>query len=145
MRTLLIAAALIAPALALSAAPALAAGPITVEKPWARPAASKSLPSAAYFTLRNSGPADVLEGVSTPVARASAHMTMDHGGMSMMHASPATPIPAGGMVEFKPGGLHVMLEGLKAPLAAGDRVPLTLTFKKAGKVVVDVPVQPTAP
>ena len=129
----------------LVAAPAVAAGPISVEKAWVRPAA-KGLPtSAAYFTIRNTGPADSLEGVSTPAGRASLHMSMNHDGMMMMHGMSAVPVPAGGAVSFAPGGYHVMIEGLKAPLTAGQTTPLTLRFAKAGKIEVQAPVRPTAP
>jgi copper(I)-binding protein len=46
-------------------------------------------------------------------------------------------VPAGGSVELKPGGYHVMLMKLAAPIAAGDSVPVTLTFERAGEVQVD--------
>lgn len=131
-------------ALFLAAAPALAA-PITVEKAWVRPAA-KGLPtSAAYFIVRNSGPADSLQAVSTPAGRASLHMSMAHDGMMMMHAMTAVPVPAKGAMTFAPGGYHVMIEGLKAPLVAGQKTPLTLSFTNAGRVTVQAEVRPTAP
>jgi copper(I)-binding protein len=52
-------------------------------------------------------------------------------------------IPAGGAVQFRPDGLHVMLVGLKGPFKAGQTKVMTLRFQKAGKVqapfhVVDV-------
>ena len=50
-------------------------------------------------------------------------------------------VPAGGKTALEPGGLHVMLIGLKAPLKEGDKFPLTLTFAKAGKVDVEVIVE----
>jgi hypothetical protein len=46
----------------------------------------------------------------------------------------AVTIPAGGKVEFKPDGLHVMLVGLKGPLKAGGMQEMTLRFQKAGTV-----------
>jgi copper(I)-binding protein len=57
----------------------------------------------------------------------------------------AIELPAGKTVELKPGGLHIMLVGLKAPLKAGDRFPMKLTFAKAGEVTVDVMVQAAGP
>ena len=45
---------------------------------------------------------------------------------------------------LKPGGLHVMLMGLAAPLKKGQRVPLTLTFEKAGSIEVEAMVQGVA-
>ena len=44
-------------------------------------------------------------------------------------------------MRFQPGGLHVMLFGLKQPLKAGEHFPLTLEFEKAGKVEVQVQVE----
>ena len=46
-----------------------------------------------------------------------------------------------GPVKLQPGGFHIMLLGLKQGLAAGSRLPLTLTFEKAGSVQMDVPVE----
>lgn len=139
MRTaLILAAALLAP-------PALA-GPIQVERAWARPVAAGLSTSAAYMTLRNTGRTpQTLTGVSTPAARASVHESMNHGGMMMMHAMGPVVVPPSGAVEFKPGGLHVMLEGLKRPLKPGDRLPLTLTFKDGPPVRAEAQVRSTAP
>jgi copper(I)-binding protein len=55
---------------------------------------------------------------------------------SMMTMAPAGPvtIPAHGRVEFAPGGLHVMLMGVKRPLVDGHRQVMTLTFAHAGRV-----------
>jgi copper(I)-binding protein len=53
-------------------------------------------------------------------------------------------VPAGGTVSLQPGGLHIMLIDLKEPLRQGETFPLTLTFAKAGKVAVDVPVKSPA-
>jgi copper(I)-binding protein len=44
-------------------------------------------------------------------------------------------------VVLKPGSYHVMLIGLKKQLTAGEKIPLTLTFEKAGNISVTVPVQ----
>jgi copper(I)-binding protein len=53
----------------------------------------------------------------------------------------AVELPAGKAVELKPGGLHIMLMGLKAPLKEGDKFPLRLKFEKAGEVTVTVNVE----
>ena len=50
-------------------------------------------------------------------------------------------VPAGGAVELKQGGLHVMLLDLKRPLAVGDRFQLTLRFAKSGDKTVEVEVR----
>ena len=63
---------------------------------------------------------------------------MDNGVMKMRELTDGLAIPAGGTVALKPGSYHVMLIGLKKPLAAGDLFPLTLNFEKAGNVSVTV-------
>lgn len=49
-------------------------------------------------------------------------------------------LEAGATVKLQPGGLHIMLMGLKPPLKEGDRVPLTLRFDQAGEVKVELHV-----
>jgi hypothetical protein len=75
-------------------------------------------------------------------------MKMD-GDVMKMRAVPSLALPAGKAVELKPGGYHVMLMDLKAPLAKGSTVPLTLVFKDAqgaeSKVELQVPVSAQAP
>jgi copper(I)-binding protein len=66
------------------------------------------------------------------------------GDVMRMRQLDAIELPAGKAVEFKPGGLHLMFMDLKAPLAAGATVPLTLRFEKAGEQTVQVPVRAAA-
>ena len=60
-----------------------------------------------------------------------------------MKMRPAGPmeIPPGIALELEPGGLHVMLMGLQAPLVEGESFALTLTFERAGAVEVTVPIR----
>ena len=128
--------------------PALAQGTgntsITVEQPWARATPGGAKTGAVYMTLDNkSGTADRLTGVSSDVAdKLQIHeMKVENGVMKMREIAGGLPIPAGGSVALKPGSYHVMLIGLKKPLTAGEKFPLTLTFEKAGNISVTVPVQ----
>ena len=50
-------------------------------------------------------------------------------------------MPAGGKAELKPGGYHIMLIGLKEPLADKENVEIVLEFQKAGKVTVNAAVK----
>lgn len=114
------------------AASARPAGPIAALGAVIRPA-PKGLPStAAYLTLTNAGDRPV---VLTGARCACAEMVMAHRSFAeggVMHMAPAQPvIPAHGRLSFAPGALHLMLTGLKRPIAPGDRVPLTLTFDHA--------------
>jgi periplasmic copper chaperone A len=117
---------------------------ITVEQPWSRATPTGAKTGAVYMTLDNkSSTADRLTGASSDVAdKLQIHeMKVENGVMQMREIPGGLPIPAGGSVMLKPGGYHVMLIGLKKPLIAGEKIPLTLTFEKAGNISVTVPVQ----
>ena len=91
-----------------------------------------------------------LVGVSTPAAGiAEVHEMKMDGDVMKMREMPALDLPAGKTVNFKPGGLHVMLMDLKQPFTKGNRVPMTLRFKDAtgveSKLTVMLPVAMTAP
>jgi periplasmic copper chaperone A len=86
---------------------------------------------AGYMRVLNEGAAAVrLVGGETPAsATVEVHMmSMDNGVMRMRPASEGLEIAPGASVELKPGGYHLMLIGLKAPLTEGSSVPLTLIF-----------------
>lgn len=136
------------PAAEQPAAPAEAAASVAVEGAWARPAkadAAMGATSAVYFTLHNAGTADdALVGAKAEAVagKAEVHETvMDASGAMKMQPAPKVAVPAGGAVEFKPGGLHVMLMDLKKDLAEGDTFQVTLTFEKSGEKTVDVTVK----
>jgi copper(I)-binding protein len=61
--------------------------------------------------------------------------------MRMRELEKGLEIPAGGTVTLAPGGFHLMLIGLTAPLKAGTRVPVTLVFEKAGSIDIELDVQ----
>jgi periplasmic copper chaperone A len=85
---------------------------------------------------------DVLVSISTPAATtAEVHETKMEGDVMKMRAlEKPLAITAGSTIILEPGGLHVMLTGLKAPLKKGEVVALELMFEKAGVVKLDVPV-----
>jgi copper(I)-binding protein len=96
-----------------------------------------------YLTIINSGvQADKLLGASSPAAGAvTLHaMTVDGKVMQMRPVPDGIEIPAGGTVTLDPNGLHLMFEKVTAPFKAGDSVPVTLTFAKAGKVELELKV-----
>lgn len=117
-------------------------GKLTVQDAWARPASSGEN-GAAYFVITNGTTADdTLLSVSSDIAAATeVHMSMmDGNGVMSMQMQEAVDIPASGKVEFKAGGLHVMFVSLTRDLKIGDTITLTLNFKGAGSVVIEVPV-----
>lgn len=123
--------------------PAMAqTGALEINHAWARATPGKSDIGAAYLTIE-SPTADRLVAASTPAAKEAQLHTMTMTGMVMkMRPLAALNIPAGHPIALAPGGVHVMLIGLKSPLKAGQSFPLTLTFAKAGQRTVDVAVEP---
>ena len=121
--------------------PAATLGGLHVMQPWARASIGAGKTGVVYLSLGNHGPADRLIAVETPVAgKAALHGHTEQDGVMKMRRVAAVEVPAGGHAELAPGGLHVMLMGLEAPLAEGTRFPLTLVFEKAGRIEVQVPV-----
>ena len=120
---------------------------IDIEQPWSRSTPPAAKTGAAYMTLVNRGSeTDRLLSASTPVAgEAEVHKTANENGVMKMMPAGALELKPGSPVVLSPGGLHVMMMDLKGPLVDGQTFPLTLTFEKAGKVEVAVPVQRTAP
>jgi copper(I)-binding protein len=118
---------------------------IAVDHAWARPTIGSSTTSAAYFTVTDTGAADRLISVTTPVAsRAEVHESFSENGVMKMRAVPGVALDPGKPVHFAPGGYHVMLMGLKQPLKPGDSFPITLRFEHAPEMTVSVTVQQVA-
>ena len=139
---------------------------ITVTGAWARASSAMAAAGAAYLTIENTGTeADALVGASSPAAKTvEVHETVAMesaapsdgmsgespmpsasgdmgGGMMGMVPVARLEIPAGGTVELKPGGYHVMLIDLNQELKAGATIEITLTFEKAGDVTVTAEVR----
>ncbi len=129
----------------LAAGCAVGSGPmIAVKDAMARPAPVAGGTGGAFMTIINrSAVADRLLAASSPAAAVvELHETVDDGGVMRMVPHPeGWEIAAKGRLELKPGGKHLMLIGLKEPLEAGQTVEITLTFKNAGAVTLQVPVK----
>jgi copper(I)-binding protein len=114
---------------------------IAVEAAWARATLPGQMSSAAYFTITNKGGEDELMSVSSPAGDASLHSTSMESGVMKMRPLPGLAIPASATVTLAPGGTHVMLMGLKQPLAAGSSIQLDLNFRKSGERRVEATVK----
>lgn len=115
---------------------------IVIDKAVARATVGKMPNGAAFLQIENKGADDVLLSGSSPAAgKVEIHtMSMD-GNVMKMRALEQLELKAGQKIDMKPGnGVHIMLIGLKKPLAVGDKFPLTLNFRKAGKVEASVEV-----
>ena len=117
---------------------------IEIGQPWSRATPPTAQAAGGFLVLTNKGAtADRLIAVRSPVAdRAEIHeMKMDGNVMRMRELEKGLEIPPGGTVELRPGGIHIMFMGLKAPFAKDTSIPLTLVFEKAGSIDVEVLVQ----
>ncbi|MEZ4641694.1 MAG: copper chaperone PCu(A)C [Chloroflexota bacterium] len=112
---------------------------LQVSGAWVRPADEMS---AAYLVITNNGrSAQQLVRVETTAANtAEIHETQMDGDLMQMRPVEAVEILAGETVQLKPGGEHIMLMGLTAPLVAGDTIMLTLTFDSGATLEVEAMV-----
>ena len=132
------------PALVVLAA-AGEASSIRIDGAWARPTAGGAKNGAAYMTIEDTGSPDKLLGASTPVAETvEVHETIHDNGVMKMRPTGSLPLEAGNPVAMVPGGRHIMLMGLKAPLKVGDTFPMTLRFEHAAPITVTVTVEQPA-
>jgi copper(I)-binding protein len=114
---------------------------IRVENAWSR-AAQQGGTGVVYLTIVDSGAADRLTAVASPVAaRAELHQSSSENGVVRMRDMAALPVAEGKTLRLTPNGYHIMLMDLKQPLTAGDAFPIVLTFEKAGPVTATVTVQ----
>ncbi len=146
VRTVVIVALLFAAGVSLAPARAddATVGGLKIVAPWARATPKGASVGGAYMKIVNTGSApDRLVGGTTEIAsRFELHeMSMDNGVMKMRSVADGIEIKPGQTVEFKPGGYHVMLVGLKSGLEQGQHVKATLEFEKAGKVDVEFVVE----
>ena len=146
---------------------------VEIADPWIRATPAGATAGAAYMSI-SSAEGDRLTSASVPndvAAVTEIHETVEAGtdttmpsgtgmdegmedegmdegmegmGQMTMREVPGIDVPAGGSVSLEPGGYHVMLLDLVAPLEAGQTVPITLTFDNAGTVTVEATVRTSA-
>ncbi|RXZ64184.1 copper chaperone PCu(A)C [Pelagerythrobacter rhizovicinus] len=117
----------------------------TVERAWSRETAPGQDAGGAFLTIVNPGsaPDRLIGGKASIAGDVQVHtVDMTDGVMRMRQLAEGLEIPAGGTVTLAPGGYHIMLMDLQRPLTRGDAVPLTLEFEKAGRIEVNLAVQP---
>jgi periplasmic copper chaperone A len=115
---------------------------LAVDGAWVRLSATPRGPAAAYFTVHGGPKADRLMEVSSPVAiRAELHENMKSGGMaSMKPIEGGIEVPAGGTIEFKPGGRHVMLYYVNPGILPPRTLEMTFSFASGERIIVDAMV-----
>jgi len=118
-------------------------GNLVVAGAWSRPAPPSATVGVVYFSLTNLGvKADRLMALSSPIAaKVELHESRRVQGVVEMRAVSALECPPGVTVKIEAGGVHVMLIGLARSLTAGTTFPLSLKFRDAGVLTLQVPVE----
>lgn len=130
-------------ALAADAPAADARAAIVVTHAWVRASLGQSPTTAAYLRIENRGATeDRLLAVATPAAAtAHLHESVAKDGIMRMQAVNSLGIKPGQSIELAPGGLHIMMMGLKSPLKVGQTIPVKVRFEGAGEIEVDAEVR----
>jgi len=115
---------------------------IKVENAYTRATVPGQQVAGGFMKIENKGASvDQLISASSPAAgEVQLHEMAMEGNVMKMRQVKDIAVPAGGTVELKPGGYHLMFMGLKGPFAAGETVPVKLKFAKAGELEVKLPV-----
>lgn len=119
---------------------------LLVEKAYLQLSPVEGSPSVLYFTVRG-GPADTeLRSVSSAsILRLEMHETVEENGMSMMRPLTAAAIPAGGKVEFAPGGKHVMVWGVDQGARNRGNAEFVFTFANGDKIAATAVIRAIEP
>ena len=122
---------------------------VKVENAWARASVAGQQASGAFMRLTAQEPLKLV-GVQTSAAGvAEVHEMKMDGDVMRMRAIEALDLPKDVAVDLKPGGYHLMLQQLKAPLVKDTQVPVTLIFKDAkgaeSRLNLELPVRMAAP
>ncbi len=125
------------------------AGAVQVAGGWVRSTVPGQKGTGAFMQITSKA-ATRLVGVSSPIAAVSeVHEMKMEGDVMKMRQISGVDLPAGALIELKPGGFHVMLLDLKQPVLPSSTVPLTLIFKDAkgfeSKMDVSLPASTSAP
>jgi copper(I)-binding protein len=116
-------------------------GSVQIENAYTRATVPGQQVAGGFMKIENKGSADQLVSASSPVAsEVQLHEMAMEGNVMRMRQVKEIPVPAGGAVELKPGGLHLMFINIKTPMLAGQTVPVKLKFAKAGEIEVTFPV-----
>jgi copper(I)-binding protein len=111
---------------------------VSISGAWVRPSMMGKDMTAGYMKIKVTGTSDTLTKVAVPmsIGMAELHETVMVAGSLGMREVKQIVVAKGATLVLKPGGYHIMLMGLKSPITVGQKVPITLTFKKMGAVKV---------
>jgi len=106
---------------------------VNVSQAWVRATTAAQKATGAFMQITSSEGGNLLSAKSAAIPVVEVHEMSMADGVMKMRQIPKLSLPAKQMVELKPGSYHIMLMDLKAPIKAGDKVPLTLTVEEGGK------------
>ena len=94
--------------------------------------------TALYFDIENStNQTDTLFSVKSDIAEmVQIHETYEKDGMKGMREVKIVAVKPHSKVEFKPGGLHVMVMNVKNDYKENSSAEFELYFKKKGKIKI---------
>lgn len=128
---------------------AQATAPVTVLAPWARASVQGQRVSGAFMTLVAQEPLTLISATSPVAGRTELHEMKMDGDVMRMRQLDSVDMKPGQPLQLKPGGHHLMLMDLKAPLAPNTSIPVTLTFRTAKgeqrQLALQVPVSAAPP
>lgn len=103
--------------------------------------------AAVYMTIHNVGqhPMTLNEVRTDAASSAMLHQTSMQNGMMVMEHLMTLELEGRTSVSLAPGGLHIMLLGLRQTLSAGDSINLTLYFANGLVLNSRVPIVRDAP
>ncbi len=131
---------------AQTARPVQTVGDIRVLDAYAQETPTGAHVAGVYLVIANAGdtPDQLVAAESSRAEHVDLHEMRMDGNLAVMRAVHAVELPAHAVALMAPGGMHVMLNEIDAPLAAGQSVPLTLRFAHAGELTLEAPVRPRA-
>lgn len=132
---------LVALLLLCAAAAAAANAAVSVSNAWSRATSPATTVGVVYAELVATEADELIAIEASGVAeRVEVHVSSNEGGTMKMRALTSVMLPAKQRVRFQPGGMHVMLIGLRKPLVAGATIPLTLKFRSAAVLRIEAKI-----
>lgn len=110
---------------------------VDISLPWVRATVAPQKATGAFVQLKAKSDSRLVEVRSSVAGVTEIHEMKMEGSTMKMRAVDGLDLPAGQLVELKPGSFHIMLMDLKKPLAAGETVDLTLVFEGRDKKRVE--------
>lgn len=122
------------------------AGQLSISDTFTRATVAGQKNAGGFLSIQNEGVKDkLLSATSSASSVVEIHEMKMDGNVMQMRQIKSLDIPSKGKVDLKPGGYHLMFIDLKSPLKAGENIDVQLTFEKAGKVSVKLPIQEMRP